>query len=182
MESQSSGKIILNPHLDEICEEEGISNVEDADMNEKPPTPAQNGSASDDVSFTLEIENEEERQPRSSIHPQRHVHTVLTAPSILDGPHGQSSWILIDDSDEENRFWRKIKRTSTEEIGSDVEIISIDEEEYKESFEGSVRIGSDYQVTGIPKAKPATDKNLKKEKYMLLICWAANELPEDKGK
>jgi len=72
------------------------------------------------------------------------------SPSILDEINRQANIItVLDSSDEEMAS----KQKDDEEIGSDVEIISINEDEYKNSFDVDVRIGTKYQVENLPRRK-----------------------------
>ena len=58
---------------------------------------------SDEVSFTLEIEKEDDRQPSSLINPYHIAQKVVPAPSILCRNQTQTSCILINDSDDETQ-------------------------------------------------------------------------------
>ena len=56
---------------------------------------------SEDVSFTLEIEKEDDRQPFALISPHIITQKVVPAPSICTSKQGQGGLILVDDSDHE---------------------------------------------------------------------------------
>ena len=71
---------------------------------------------------------------------------------------------------------------SNKEADSDVDIVSIDEEEFRNSFEGFVHIGEDYQVDHIPALRRLTAENIRKECYKLYIWWNKDKLSRKEGK
>ena len=71
---------------------------------------------------------------------------------------------------------------SSKDVNSDIEIVSIDEEEFVNSFEGFVRMGEDYQVDEIPELKRATADNIRRENYKLYIWWDSNKISPKEGK
>jgi hypothetical protein len=92
-------------------------------------------------------------------------------------------FVVIEDEGEERGTRMTSKRQSEEDVGSDIELISIDEEEFKNSFEGLVRIGKEYQVEEIPEYRRITKRRHKLESCIGLVSnWIYTSLDPVSGK
>ncbi|CAI2368728.1 unnamed protein product [Moneuplotes crassus] len=92
----------------------------------------------------------------------KNVCQITPAPSTIAESNKDSNCIVIE---------------SSEEIGSDVEIMTITRTEYDWDIEGYIppKIGKNHQILSLPRCKSRTKENLLKDKMPFILCFDATK-------